>query len=88
MNCAGIGLGERTIDREGNAADLGRFTWVLSINLIGTYNVAAQAAAAMSRTQPSHMTNVASSSTPLLLLRSMARLDRRRIRPQKAASWA
>ncbi len=52
VNCAGIGLGERTVDREGGAADLGRFTRVLSINLIGSYNVASQAAAAMSRTEP------------------------------------
>lgn len=52
VNCAGIGLGERTIDREGGPADLGRFTRVLSINLIGSYNVASQAASAMSRTEP------------------------------------
>lgn len=52
MNCAGIGLGERTIDRDGNAADLSKFTKVLMINLIGSYNVASQAASVMSRNEP------------------------------------
>lgn len=52
VNCAGIGLGERTVDRDAKPADLGSFTRVLTINLIGTYNVASQAAAAMARTEP------------------------------------
>jgi len=52
VNCAGIGIGERTIDREGNPADLGRFTKVLTINLIGSYNVASQAASAMATLDP------------------------------------
>jgi NAD(P)-dependent dehydrogenase (short-subunit alcohol dehydrogenase family) len=52
VNCAGIGIGERTIDRTPKAADLERFTKVLTVNLIGTYNVASQAAAAMSLTEP------------------------------------
>ncbi|MEZ5176138.1 MAG: SDR family NAD(P)-dependent oxidoreductase [Acidimicrobiia bacterium] len=52
VNCAGIGLGERTIDRDGRPADLARFTRVVTINLIGTYNTATRAAAAMSKTTP------------------------------------
>jgi NAD(P)-dependent dehydrogenase (short-subunit alcohol dehydrogenase family) len=52
VNCAGIAIGERTLDRNGAPADLGRFTRVLRVNLIGTYNVAAQAAAEMARTEP------------------------------------
>jgi NAD(P)-dependent dehydrogenase (short-subunit alcohol dehydrogenase family) len=52
VNCAGIGIGERTIDRTPQAADLGRFTKVLTVNLIGTYNVASQVAAAMATTEP------------------------------------
>ncbi len=52
VNCAGIAIGERTIDRNGDPADLGRFTKVLQVNLVGSYNVAAQAAAAMARTDP------------------------------------
>jgi NAD(P)-dependent dehydrogenase (short-subunit alcohol dehydrogenase family) len=52
VNCAGIGIGERTIDRTPAAADLGRFTKVLMVNLVGSYNVASQAAAAMALTNP------------------------------------
>jgi NAD(P)-dependent dehydrogenase (short-subunit alcohol dehydrogenase family) len=52
VNCAGIGLGERTVDRDANPADLVNFTRVLTINLIGTYNVASQAAAAMAKNEP------------------------------------
>jgi NAD(P)-dependent dehydrogenase (short-subunit alcohol dehydrogenase family) len=52
VNCAGIGLGQRTINRDGTPADLAGFSRVLTINLIGSYNVASQAAAAMARTEP------------------------------------
>ena len=52
VNCAGIAIGERTLDRTGTPADLERFTQVLEVNLIGTYNVAAQAAAEMARAEP------------------------------------
>jgi NAD(P)-dependent dehydrogenase (short-subunit alcohol dehydrogenase family) len=52
VNCAGIAIGERTIDRNGDPADLGRFTKVLEVNLVGSYNVASQAAAAMAKTEP------------------------------------
>ena len=52
VNCAGIGHGARSVDREGSAADLAGFARVITINLIGTYNVATQAAAAMARTEP------------------------------------
>jgi NAD(P)-dependent dehydrogenase (short-subunit alcohol dehydrogenase family) len=52
VNCAGIAIGERTLDRTGMPADLARFTKVLQVNLVGTYNVAAQAAAEMGRAEP------------------------------------
>ena len=52
INCAGIAIGERTIDRKGDPADLGRFSKVLEVNLVGSYNVASQAAAAMAKTEP------------------------------------
>ncbi len=52
INCAGIAIGERTLDRNGRPADLERFAGVLQVNLIGTYNVASQAAAEMARTEP------------------------------------
>jgi len=52
VNCAGIAIGERTVDRNGKAADLGNFAKVIEVNLIGSYNVGSQAAAAMARTEP------------------------------------
>lgn len=52
VNCAGIAIGERTLDRNGRPADLERFTGVLQVNLMGTYNVAAHAAAEMGRAKP------------------------------------
>jgi len=50
INCAGIAIGERSIGREGEPADLDRFSNVIQVNLLGTYNVATHAAAAMSVT--------------------------------------
>ncbi len=50
INCAGIAIGERSIGREGQPADLARFSKVIQVNLLGTYNVATHAAAAMSLT--------------------------------------
>ena len=52
VNCAGIGWAQRTIDREGNPHDLGAFEKVVSVNLIGTFNVIRIAAGAMSKTEP------------------------------------
>lgn len=52
VNCAGIGLGARTVNRDGSPADLVDFERVLRVNLIGTYNVSVHAAAAMSVIEP------------------------------------
>ncbi len=52
VNCAGIAIGERMLDREGNHASLERFQKVLNVNLVGTYTVSAIAAAAMAKTEP------------------------------------
>lgn len=52
VNCAGIAIGARTVDRKGAPADLDAFERVVRINLIGTYNVARCAAAAMSQNDP------------------------------------
>ncbi len=52
VNCAGIAIGERTVGRDGEPADLGHFTKVVQVNLVGSYNVGSQAAAAMVRTDP------------------------------------
>lgn len=52
INCAGIGHGQRTINRDGKPADLDAFSRVVSINLVGSYNVATQAAAVMASNPP------------------------------------
>ncbi len=51
VNCAGIAIGSRTINRESEPANLDAFTTVVKVNLIGTYNVSSQAAAAMSKNE-------------------------------------
>jgi NAD(P)-dependent dehydrogenase (short-subunit alcohol dehydrogenase family) len=52
INCAGIGWAERTVGRGGEAHDLGAFTKVVMVNLVGTFNVLRLASAAMSQTEP------------------------------------
>ena len=52
VNCAGIGLPSRTLNREGEPMDLAFFSKILEINLIGTFNAIRLAAAAMARTDP------------------------------------
>ena len=51
-NIAGVGDVNRTVSRDGTPADLERFKRVITINLIGTYNVLRLAAAAMSKNEP------------------------------------
>ncbi|MFG6402943.1 SDR family NAD(P)-dependent oxidoreductase [Microbacterium sp. P04] len=53
VNCAGIAPPAKVLDRDGRPSPLADFERVVRINLIGTYNVVAQAAAVMSRTDPS-----------------------------------
>lgn len=55
VNSAGIGWAQRTIGRDGefdSAHDLGAFTKVVQINLIGTFDCIRLAATAMSRNEP------------------------------------
>ncbi|QDL92585.1 SDR family NAD(P)-dependent oxidoreductase [Paroceanicella profunda] len=52
VTCAGVGWAARTVDREGKAHDPGLFAKIVSINLIGTFNVASQAAAGMQAAAP------------------------------------
>ncbi|KRF19774.1 3-hydroxy-2-methylbutyryl-CoA dehydrogenase [Nocardioides sp. Soil797] len=55
VNSAGIGWAQRTIGRDGefdSAHDLGAFTKVIGINLIGTFDALRLAATAMSRNEP------------------------------------
>lgn len=52
VNCAGIVHGERIVGREG-PADLEAFSKVITVNLIGTFNMMRVAATAMSQNTPS-----------------------------------
>lgn len=51
VNCAGIGIAERTLGRDGPHS-LATFMQVISVNLIGTFNVIRLAAAAIARGEP------------------------------------
>lgn len=51
VNCAGIGRAAKTVGKEG-PANLADFSRVVSINLIGTFNMARLAAEAMSAQEP------------------------------------
>ncbi|MFT7288123.1 MAG: NAD(P)-dependent dehydrogenase (short-subunit alcohol dehydrogenase family) [Halieaceae bacterium] len=52
VNSAGIGAPGRTINRENKPLSLDKFTAVITINLIGTFNMLSRAAAAMAQTEP------------------------------------
>jgi NAD(P)-dependent dehydrogenase (short-subunit alcohol dehydrogenase family) len=52
VNCAGVGWAGRVVARDGTPHDLDLFSTVISINLIGTFNVLRLAAAAMAATEP------------------------------------
>ena len=52
MNVAGIGSAKRLVQRDGSAAPLEDFARVVTINLIGTYNVSRLFAAACSKLPP------------------------------------
>jgi NAD(P)-dependent dehydrogenase (short-subunit alcohol dehydrogenase family) len=51
VNCAGIGVAERTLGKEA-PHDLARFARVITINLIGTFNMIRLAADAMAKAGP------------------------------------
>lgn len=51
VNCAGIGWAQRTVGRDGPHS-LDAFARVIKVNLVGTFNVISQAAAAMSALDP------------------------------------
>ena len=52
INCAGLGIALRTIDREANPHPLGNFEFVIGVNLIGTFNCIRLAASAMAKNDP------------------------------------
>jgi NAD(P)-dependent dehydrogenase (short-subunit alcohol dehydrogenase family) len=51
VNCAGIALAERTLGKEA-PHDLGRFAKVLTVNVVGTFNMTRLAADAMAKAVP------------------------------------
>ena len=52
VNSAVLGAPGRTIDRNNVPLDLDKFSFVIKVNLIGTFNVLSRAAAAMAQTEP------------------------------------
>jgi NAD(P)-dependent dehydrogenase (short-subunit alcohol dehydrogenase family) len=52
VSCAGIAWAQRTVNKEGIPHDLQFFNTVLSVNLVGTFNVLRLAAAAMTKNAP------------------------------------
>jgi NAD(P)-dependent dehydrogenase (short-subunit alcohol dehydrogenase family) len=52
VNCAGVGWAGRIVGRDGSPHDLNLFQTVININLVGTFNVARLAAAAMAGNDP------------------------------------
>ncbi|MGH9132243.1 MAG: SDR family NAD(P)-dependent oxidoreductase [Acidimicrobiales bacterium] len=52
VNCAGIGWVSRVLARDGTPHDLETFTTVISVNLVGTFNVLRLAAAAVALSEP------------------------------------
>lgn len=47
INCAGVAIAAKVLDRDGNAHDLDAFSKVIQVNLVGTFNIIRLAAAAM-----------------------------------------
>src|SRR6202007_1613283 len=52
VHCAGRGGALRLVDREGNPGSLELYTEVVTINLIGTFNVLRLVAASMAKNEP------------------------------------
>jgi len=49
VSCAGIGIAERTVDRSGQPHELASFVRVITVNLVGTFNLLRLAASVMVR---------------------------------------
>jgi NAD(P)-dependent dehydrogenase (short-subunit alcohol dehydrogenase family) len=52
VNCAGIGLPAKVVDKDGKPMPLEHFTRIININLVGTFNAIRLAAAHMVRNTP------------------------------------
>ena len=51
VNCAGIGIAQRTVTKKGPHS-LSKFQQVVNVNVVGTFNVIRLVAAAMAESQP------------------------------------
>jgi len=83
INCAGIGLGEKTVGKEGPHA-LASFVRVININLVGTFNMIRVAADTMSKQQP----NAAGERGVIVNTASVAAFDGQVGQPAYSASKA
>lgn len=54
INCAGIVVVQKLLDKEGNPADLAKFSKGIQVNLIGSFNVARLVASALTKNETSH----------------------------------
>ncbi|QQR81595.1 MAG: 3-hydroxyacyl-CoA dehydrogenase [Deltaproteobacteria bacterium] len=52
INCAGLAIAGRTLNKEGIAHDLELFKQVINVNLVGTFNILRLSAAAMAKASP------------------------------------
>lgn len=52
LNCAGIGIAARVVNRDGSPHDLDAFKKVIDVSLTGTFNVLRLAAAQMAKEEP------------------------------------
>lgn len=52
VSCAGIGVAMKTVGRDGTAHDLAAFQKVITVNLVGTFNVLRLASASMCKNEP------------------------------------
>ena len=51
VSCAGVGLGQRTLSKDGSPANIVDFRRVVEINLLGTFDFVCQSASAMYRSE-------------------------------------
>ena len=52
VNSAGLGAAGRTVSRDGEPFPLDKFSFVIKVNLIGTFNMLSRAAAQMAKQEP------------------------------------
>lgn len=86
VNCAGIATAEKVLGKEGAIHSLANFQRVISINLVGSFNMIRLAADAMNKGEPNAAGSAALLSVPLQWQRSMGSLDKRPMPHQRAAS--